>query len=650
MHVLSDRQRQIVAYLASRRTFVTIAELANQFHVSERTIQYDLTYIETYQTQYQLEVVRNKSLGIMIHDQSTAQKADYNAMTVHYSKEERRDYILLKLFEATQPVSSNMLADMLHVSRRTVVDDLKNVQSELAQYDLRLEYVRNKGFVIEGSEKALREAYANAIHTYFQHAAPQLGIAHFSQDELERIRQIVVSALRRQQVQLVQEAIDGLIFHIVIAIHRAREQFHFEIPDAEYQRLQNTEAFQLALDMTEQLETLFDVAFPKTEAAFITLHLLGAKGTTFHVETDDDTLGHVIQTFIQQVSAQIGVPFDRDHKLRTSLLTHLQPAIHRMRFGMMHTNPLKSEIMRDYRDLITVIQQQVKLFEETYQVVFNDDEVAYLALHFASSMERVNVSKATRIKVILLCGSGVGTSQLLKSRIQNIYPELEILDAFSIYDISEPFLQSQSIDYIISTVPVDQFSVPAITVTPFLNKADRAQINQMINAHRETTVAHYQLAGPTLKDVLPEQHILTGQFAEDRTAAIQQSVGLLVASGHVDAQYAEDILTQLDRFGPYMVISPHIALVHAHFEHVHVPVSMALVHYEDGVVFNHERFDPVKVVIVLATSNPHVHLNALGQLSQLIMNETDRQQMMAGNRTTIIQSIHDISQSQEENA
>lgn len=74
------------------------------------------------------------------------------------------------------------------------------------------------------------------------------------------------------------------------------------------------------------------------------------------------------------------------------------------------------------------------------------------------------------------------------------------------------------------------------------------------------------------------------------------------------------------------------------------------VHYEDGVVFNHERFDPVKVVIVLATSNPHVHLNALGQLSQLIMNETDRQQMMAGNRTAIIQSIHDISQSQEEDA
>ncbi|KIX90861.1 PTS sugar transporter subunit IIA [Staphylococcus microti] len=645
--MLSDRQRQIVAYLSSRQTFVTIAELANQFHVSERTIQYDVAYIESFQTVYHIEVVRNKSLGIQIHKKVPVSSADDDVLTVHYSKEERKDYILLKLFESTHPVSSTTLAEMLHVSRRTVVEDLKGVQHELDDYGLNLAYIRNKGFVIEGNERDLRDAYAQVVHTYFNHAAPQLGIAHFSQDELERIRQIVVTALRQQQLQLVQEAIDGLIFHIVIAIHRARDAFHFEIPEAEYQRLQQTEAFQLALEMTSQLEASFDVAFPKTEAAFITLHLLGAKGTQLHAEEAVETLTHTIQRFIQQVSAQIGVPFERDHKLRTSLLTHLQPAIHRMRFGMVHTNPLKDEIMRDYPDLIRVIQQQVKLLENVSQVVFNNDEIAYLALHFASSMERVNHTKATRMKVILLCGSGVGTSQLLKSRIQNIYPELEILDAFSIYDISESFLQSQSIDYIISTVPTHEFSVPSIIVSPFLNKADRKQINQMINAHREATVAHYQLAGPTLKDVLTTAHIVTEQYAENREAAIQQSVDVLVASGHVDAQYAQDILTQLDRFGPYMVISPHIALVHAHFEHVRVPVSMALMHFKDGVDFHHERFDPVKVVIVLATSNAQVHLNALGQLSQLMMDDTERQHLVEGNRTEIIRSIQTVSQEGE---
>lgn len=641
--MLSNRQRQIVAYLSSRHAFVTIAELANKFRVSERTIQYDLTYIETYQEQYHLEVMRNKSLGIKINDQAAVQSSENDALLVHYSKEERRDYILLKLFESVQPVSSNTLAEMLHVSRRTVVEDLKSVQSELSDYSLTLEYIRNKGFVIEGSEKVLREAYAKVVQAYFTHAAPQLGIAPFSQKELEQIRQIVVSSLRSQQLQLVQEAIDGLIFHIVIAIHRARDEFHFDIPDSEYRRLQSTDAFQLALVITQQLESLFNVTFPKTEAAFITLHLLGAKGTHFDAASDGDALGQVIQKFVQQVSAQMGVSFDRDHKLCTSLLTHLQPAMHRMRFGMTHTNPLKEEILHDYQELVAVIQQQVQILEETYDVIFSEDELAYLALHFASSMERVDNTKASRIKVVLLCGSGVGTSQLLKSRIKRIYPELEILDAFSIYDISESFLQSQSIDYIISTVPVDTFSVPAINVSPFLNKDDRAKINQMINAYREATVAHDQLSGPVLKAVLPPKHIVTAQHAADWTAAIYQSVDVLVTSGHVDEQYAQEILAQLDRFGPYMVISPHIALVHAHFEHVRVPVSMAIVHFQEGVAFDHERFDPVKVVIVLATSNAQVHLNALGQLSQLIMNEDDRQHMLEGHKTAMIESIERIS-------
>ena len=38
-----------------------------------------------------------------------------------------------------------------------------------------------------------------------------------------------------------------------------------------------------------------------------------------------------------------------DHKLITGLVTHLQPAIHRISFNMQHENPLKQEILREYQ-------------------------------------------------------------------------------------------------------------------------------------------------------------------------------------------------------------------------------------------------------------------------------------------------------------
>ena len=79
-----------------------------------------------------------------------------------------------------------------------------------------------------------------------------------------------------------------------------------------------------------------------------------------------------------------------DHKLITGLVTHLQPAIHRMSFNMQHENPLKQEILREYYEVVLAIKQQVWIFEEAYHVKFNEDEIAYLALHIASSIERMS--------------------------------------------------------------------------------------------------------------------------------------------------------------------------------------------------------------------------------------------------------------------
>nr|WP_263314196.1 BglG family transcription antiterminator [Mammaliicoccus sp. Marseille-Q6498] len=643
--MLSKRQRNILSYLSSEKDYITISKLASYFHVSERTIQYDLEFIESFKNQLNIDVDRNKSLGVKIIYQEDAIQESNVEMDIHYSKVERKEQIILRLFESSKPISSQSLADTLNVSRRTVVDDLKSVQLWLEDYALVLEYKKNKGFVIEGNEKDLREAYANVVQEYFRKSTPQIGIEIFSKEELEKIRRAVVSTLSDQDFQLVQVGIDGLIYHIIIAIHRAKEKFVFDIPDEEYQRLSETDAFQIATKITSQLEDLFQIEFPKSEAAFITLHLLGAKVTKFHKEQPN--LSHLTSLFIQKVSAQVGVPLIHDHKLLTGLVTHLQPAIHRMTFNMEHSNPLKEEILKEYYELIHAIKQQVSILEESFKVEFNEDEIAYLALHFASSIERLSSEETTHIKVILLCGSGVGTSQLLKSRIKNIYPELEILDAFSIYDISESFLKSHGVDYILSTVPVDGFSVPTIEVSPFLNKEDRNKINQMINDYRERFITSYEIVGPSLADVIPRHHIKTQVVAKNRNEAIKESVQTLVDSKHVNEQYGQDIIHHLDKFGPYMVIGPNIALLHSNFENVNVPVSMAIVHFENGIQFGHERFDPVKVVVLLATSQPQIHLNALGQLSQLIMDDTNRNQLLEGDKETILELINLVSESKE---
>ena len=68
----------------------------------------------------------------------------YIATSIHYSKEERIRYIILKLFESNTPTSSNTLADMVSVTRRTIVEDLKSVQTWLSSYNLNLKYIKTR--------------------------------------------------------------------------------------------------------------------------------------------------------------------------------------------------------------------------------------------------------------------------------------------------------------------------------------------------------------------------------------------------------------------------------------------------------------------------------------------------------------------------
>ena len=353
--MLSERQRNIVSHLSPVKDFITITELASLFQVSERTIQYDLEYIESFADQLKIKIERSKSLGVKITSQDeTSFLSESNVeMDVHFSKIERKEQIILRLFESSKPINSQTFADILNVSRRTVVEDLKSVQEWLGKYSLLLEYKKNKGFIIEGNEKNLREAYVNIVSEYFRKATPHIGMKNFSKEDLEKIRRTVINILNEEDFHLVQVGIDGLIYHIIIAIHRAKEQYMFEIPDEEYERLRQTDVFEIAIKITQQLEEIFPIKFPKSEAAFITLHLLGARVTSYHEYQEHKNITQISKLFIQKVSAQIGIPLIHDHKLMTGLITHLQPAIHRMTFNMAHSNPLKGKSLMNIKNYFT---------------------------------------------------------------------------------------------------------------------------------------------------------------------------------------------------------------------------------------------------------------------------------------------------------
>ena len=91
--------------------------------------------------------------------------------------------------------------------------------------------------------------------------------------------------------------------------------------------------------------------------------------------------------------------------------------------------------------------------------------------------------------------------------------------------------------------------------------------------------------------------------------------------------YANRVNRVFDEFGPYMVIDPGIALVHAQPGADTNANALSLVRLAEPVPFGHDDYDPVLLVIALCSRNPSDHLKLVSALANLMDDARLRQEL-----------------------
>ncbi|MDN5679298.1 MAG: PTS ascorbate transporter subunit IIA [Ewingella sp.] len=111
-----------------------------------------------------------------------------------------------------------------------------------------------------------------------------------------------------------------------------------------------------------------------------------------------------------------------------------------------------------------------------------------------------------------------------------------------------------------------------------------------------------------LRDSLAENDsIRLNAEAETWQEAVKIGVDMLVAAGVVEPRYYQAILDGVERFGPYFVIAPGLAMPHGRPEEGVLKTGFALVTLKKPLVFNHEDNDPVDILITLAAVDANAH-------------------------------------------
>lgn len=539
---ITNRERSIIELLLkSQHLFVSMGALGKELDVSKRTVQRDVKQLESTLQAFHLELEKQPNEGIRIQ----GSRSDFDALRsalghvqeMEMHREERMLIILHELIQADAPIKATRLSVELGVSNTTLLQDIEQLE-ELIQ-GTRLELLRKRGYGVEllGSEKERRMFFISQVLGRLEQSVIfSVKEGEFlSFDTRERIYRLIepktLSMLEKLMLEHLKELpyqlTDLSLLEVLLHVHLALERIQMgRIVESDNGRGEDTVEDILAQSIFRELSEILSISVPAAEARFLSTILRSAKRMRDDEQESDARLFALAGQLIEEVSKATGYYFNKDKRFVDALVSHLEPLFNRIHQGVTVVNPIKREIQEDYGMLYNALDYILQ--ERFPEMRFNDDEVGFLTLHFASAIHEFK--EVPKVTTLVVCTSGIATSRMLTKRLLDKFPQLTIIEQGSVRELKK--LDLQEFDLIISTVGIHGAQFDYIQVNPMLTREDEDVLERVING---------KLLGASRSRRAQED----GMKEEGRKAALLSDLDVLEEAGSVIRQVLEGFAVHL---------------------------------------------------------------------------------------------------------
>ena len=496
---ITSRQKKIILMIvenSKKNIPITISEIAGTLELSSRTVLRDMSGIEKWFDENDFNFVKKPGVGLILEENIENQNfiielLEEEKIEKEYSKEERNLIILSKLLVSNEPVKSYYFAKILKVSEGVLNNDFALASKWLERFDIELVRKPGLGVYLKGQEKNFREAYVNLIYDSFNEKEI---LDMLSENRLlnlmdrciiRKVEATLTKKLSDLDVNLADSAYIGLVVHISLALQRIKNGENITMDKEFLKELSITEEFKLAKEIVKGMETDFNMDIPVDEVGYITMHIRGAKqrSSSNHkaLNLDDIEIMEITNKMIDLAEDEFKISLKNDERLFKDLANHLGPSINRLNMGLEIRNPLLDEIKSKYSYAYDGVEKISRIIKDKLNInSIPESEIGYIAMHFASAIEK-NLMMNTNINIVVACPTGIGTSRFLSTKIENKFPNLNILETISAINIDEEYLKEKDVDLIVSTVELNT-SLNYICVGPFMSLDDEQIIKEKIKS------------------------------------------------------------------------------------------------------------------------------------------------------------------------
>ena len=497
---LDSRQARIARSLLEEHEVASIEQLAGALQLTHRVVRYNLPSVESYLADRGLVVRRQRGVGIWVEGEATTRRRILDELDAApgpavLGAEDRQSRVLLALLDAAPlAVRSESLEGSLGVSRPTVRRDVRVAEHWLEQHRLHLRRLPGVGIAVRGSELEVRAGLlalvlervpGNELAVRASGSGPsqqpgpgpaglEVYVGHL---ELPLVRRILAEELR--DVDEGDPSIISAALSIAIGVDRVRANHPARLGRGRLRSLLDHPVSDAARRITLAIGERLDVALAPAEAAAITESLLGLVELTAPIAAPDSRAMELVDRLVAAAAARLHVALADDDLLRANLTEHLRRLRVRLRYGLPLSNPLRDEVRRRYPEVHAAAAEMLAEIGPVDGVEIPVEEVGFLTMYLAGSLERHRLQPKVRVTVV--CPAGMATVWILVSRLLAEFPQVEIAQVFS-RTAFEDASEVVTTDLMISTVPLEGLGVdvPAVVVNPLLPERDVRRLTRYL--------------------------------------------------------------------------------------------------------------------------------------------------------------------------
>lgn len=585
---MNKRQYEILIVLLEEEKHFSVEELAERLSCSEKTIRNDFKIIDEWlKGQSSIELIRKPSVGVYLEGPRKEKEGLLKKAKLEkgagISDNLRKLNIVKMLLLKNDVLTLQELSNQFYISKTVIRSDLEEIEKWLGKYGLQLVKKQKYGIKVVGNERERRIALSQIIRLLVNESKTERKLIEslFTPSEINIVKNELKKMEQELDYSFTDEALENLVTHLLISVKRVKLGSKIEISQEEMEKVQKKKEFQAMERLTKELEKIFAVKLPNQELAYMTLRLLGTKiyyDFTLNNKQIDEELSRFdasVITFAKKliisVSDVSGENFLNDKHLLLGLSFHLQTTFHRLKHSFPVSNPMLQEIKKMYFGIFEIIYYVMPSLEEEFQVKIPEDEIAYIALHFQASLERIKKRNAEYKKVLIVCSMGVGMSQLLRTKLERKFHSLNIVGTTSVKEAKKEIREKKP-DFIISTVPFHSEEVPAITVSPLLMLEEERKIDEFIKSN-----GYNQTSFPAIRRLLDKELIFVNLSCEKPDEIIEVLTDAMEKKGYIQPEYKESILSREKQSST--AIGGGISIPHGNPDYVHeAKISIAVFH------------------------------------------------------------------------